>query len=545
MKGRPLLERAGRALIELAGGDVEASARARAGAVPDVAGTAVARPAASPGPAIRARGAGGRRQTPALIVPGGRSAWKAAEVTRLTLDWRAGLSSPDDEIAAAIRVLRARARELERNNAYAGRYLELLIANVLGPQGMKLQAQVRLPNGELDQRVNEAIESAWATWIEEEPATLDETMSFQQFEELQISTFARDGEALTRLHTRPEFAFGLALQGVDADLLDDSYTTRPADPIEPEIRMGVEMAPTGRRLGYWVLDEPYAPGARHRGRYRLPAAEVLHHHRPRRASASRGVTLLARAMYPLMQLGGYTEAELVAARGAAAKMGFLTRKDEDLAVDVGADEQAGTETAQAVPMEASPGSIEELPAGMEFQAWDPTHPTTAYADFVRAILREVAVALGVSYEALTTDLENVNYSSIRSGTLVEREMWRILQRWWAWSYRRPVYRAWLRSSLLSGALELPEQDWRLYTAVRWVPRGWAWVDPESDANAAEKALRLRLTSRRRLLAEQGVDFAELLEEIRDDEALAEREDVELDVPAPGAAAAGGGEALPS
>src|ERR1700735_2011959 len=62
---------------------------------------------------------------------------------RLTMDWIASILSADQEIKGNMRLLRARARELSRNNPVAKSYLKLLVANVLGEKGIGYKAQVR------------------------------------------------------------------------------------------------------------------------------------------------------------------------------------------------------------------------------------------------------------------------------------------------------------------------------------------------------------------------------------------------------------------
>jgi capsid protein len=108
-------------------------------------------------------------------------------------------------------------------------------------------------------------------------------------------------------------------------------------------------------------------------------------------------------------LHGYREAELVAARVAASKMGFITSPDGD-----GYTED-DLEDTHAPVMSAELGSFEQLPTGMDIKLFDPTHPTSAFSDFHKAVLRGIASGLGVSYASLASDLENVNYSSIRQG----------------------------------------------------------------------------------------------------------------------------------
>lgn len=106
------------------------------------------------------------------------------------------------------------------------------------------------------------------------------------------------------------------------------------------------------------------------------------------------------------------------------------------------------------------------------------------------------------------------------GLLIEREKWRTLQDWWIASFLQPLFVRWLEAATLSDALELPRADWRQYAAVKCVPRGWPWVDPQSDVQASEAELHLGLTSRKRLSRERGHDFATILDELRQERQMA-------------------------
>ena len=92
----------------------------------------------------------------------------------------------------------------------------------------------------------------------------------------------------------------------------------------------------------------------------------------------------------LKMLDGYEEAELVAARVGASAMGFITSP--------GGDGYMGDDLDNGTPiMSAEPGTFQQLPAGMDVKSFDPDHPTTAFSDFEKAILRGISSGLGVSY----------------------------------------------------------------------------------------------------------------------------------------------------
>ena len=79
--------------------------------------------------------------------------------------------------------------------------------------------------------------------------------------------------------------------------------------------------------------------------------------------------------------------------------------------------------------------------------------------------------------------------------------------------------------------ELPARRMADYDRVIWQPRGWAYTNPIDEINAHEVALRLKLTTRRRILAEQGVDLEEVLEGLAEEEAMIDQLGLQ-DEPAP-------------
>jgi capsid protein len=139
----------------------------------------------------------------------------------------------------------------------------------------------------------------------------------------------------------------------------------------------------------------------------------------------------------------------------------------------------------------------------------------------------------VSYHSLANDLEGVNFSSIRSGTIEERDRWAADQRWFIDAFLRPVYLAWLQQALLSGAVVLPNgtalpaSRLARYNAHEWQGRRWDWVDPRKDMEAKTMAVRAGLVSPQILAAQMGQDFEDVLEQIGQAQQLAERYGVTL------------------
>ncbi len=469
-----------------------------------------------------------RLRLAAKVLLGKRSDFKATAVNRLLMDWVASTKAADEEIRGDIRKLRARARELARNEPSCRHFLRILECNVIGPKGASLQAQIRGTDGALDREQNAELEQAWRRWARG-PVTLDGRLNLRQFQAVCLRALARDGEIFIRKFVGTERnPFGLALQAIDADLVEEG-NNRFADRLSNEIRMGIEIDKYGAPVAYWIQGDPTKLYTDSAGtRIRIPAQDIIHLYIPDRPNQTRGVSWLASGMATLHVLAGYEEAELYAARTAAAKMGFFQKPETT-------GELPPTTTPHEI--EASPGSIDELPPGWTFAGWDPTHPTTAFGAFVKWMLRKVGSGFGIDYNSLGNDLEGVTYSSLRAGAIQQQDLWRSIQEEWGDLFLWPVYRAWIDTAILSREVDLPRLDFRLYVdAVVWRFRGWAWVDPLKEIQAVEKAISLGMTSRTREAASRGDEFEEVLEELARETELAQELGVSI-VPVTGTPAA--------
>jgi lambda family phage portal protein len=368
----------------------------------------------------------------AASAPRGTSRMKAevfggAQVGRLTRDWiTATLMSPDAEIRFDARVLRARARQLVRDNSTAAGFVNELANQVIGPKGILLQARATTATGKPVKATNDEIERGWKEWGHPETCAANRRVSWLDLQRQLVRSLATDGEILIRKLRYFENAHGFAVQQLDPDLLDDSFN-RPAKDGQNEIRMGVEIDAWGGAVAYWLWTRHPSDitTGRKLDRVRIDASEIVHAFIEYRPGQTRGVSWFAPVLFDLKMLAGIQEAELVATRMSAAKMGFLVQKNPE--AWGGQAAPSAKNEADATEMETAPGVIDELPPGWEFQGFDPTHPSTAFAPFTKAIRRDIARGVMMAYATMTGDLESVNYSSIRAGILPERDWFRTVQ----------------------------------------------------------------------------------------------------------------------
>lgn len=442
----------------------------------------------------------------------GRRVFQAANHSRLNTGLFSSTTSGQQDTRVDLRTLRNRSRTAFRDSSIAKRYGGLFAENVVGEKGIVLQPRALLPDGELDRKLNAAHAAAWQEWAEEH-CTVDGRLDWVDLLQARRRLEPMDGEVLVRIVDGADNPFGFALQLLDADQLDLDYNVeRTGD--QPMIRQGVEMNRWGRPVAYHIWEGHPSDSSRGR-RERVPAEDVLHDYMLWRPGTSRGIPWLHAALANLGMMEGYLEAELVAARTAAAKMGWVTGDDGD------ADEPV------EVPMEAQPGTFGRLPKDWQLLEYDPQHPNAIMPAFVKANVRLFSVAGGVAYHSLSGDLEGVNYSSARIGELAQRDFFRMLQQREIRRFCRRVHRRWLRMAQVTGKFAFTAAQLPQLTNNRWLPRGFPWADPLADIQTAEREIKLGVNSRTAIAAERGNDIEELFEEIDGEQQLAEEYEVPI------------------
>lgn len=441
--------------------------------------------------------------------------YAGANTGRLFNDFQATDTTADRELKDALRTLRNRSRDLARNNEYVKRYLELLKDNIVGHKGATLQVKALDPNGLLDNYGNSLIENAFKQWGRLGSCTLDGRLSWVDCQKLVVESLARDGEAFVVLH---DFKGSIALQFLEADKIDETLNQRLKN--GGEIRMGVELDGNYRPVAYYVkntANDIDGLGGTYGGKHtRIPAEKMVHVYRMLRAGQTRGEPWLAPALSSIKMLDGYREAAIVNARVGASKMGFFTSPAGDGFVPDALDGE--------VPiMSADSGSFVQLPEGVSFQSFDPQYPNGEFDVFHKSVLKGIASALGVSYTSLANDLEATSYSSIRSGSLLERDTYQNHQAFFIDHFIRPVYEKWLMVKLGSDSFNLPERKFdKFANASEFRCRAWSWVDPQKEMTAAITGLQSGILSLQDVASTYGKDTEELLAQIQRDRSLMEQ-----------------------
>lgn len=434
-----------------------------------------------------------------------------AKDSRLASGWLVQSESINQNLYDGLGTLRARSRELYLNNDFVRRFVSMVKVNVVGPRGITLQARAksRRTDLDLDTQANDAIEDAFRDWGRRENCDLTGRCNWVELQLQAITSAAVDGEILAR-HVMGisggQYAY--KIHHLDPEVLDHKY--RADLPNGNKIRLGIETDGDGRCVAYHLRQYTDTTSgyraASGRTYQRIPANEILHTFTPDHIGQMRGYPWGSSAMFRLKMLDGYLEAAVEAARAGASKMGFIQTADGS---SYGGD---GTDSNGNVITDMEPGTIEELSDGQTFVGFDPKYPHEQFASFVKTCLQSIAGSMGpgVAYSALSSDLEGVNFSSIRAGVLEEREAWKLVQEWMIGAYHLPIYEKWLRMALLNKKiivekLPLNDRDEDRYRRVWWQARRWAWVDPQRDLAASVEAIKNTITTTSAVIRERGDD----------------------------------------
>jgi lambda family phage portal protein len=428
--------------------------------------------------------------------------YEGASVGRRYDGWNTVTSgSANAEVYAGIARLRDRSRDLVRNNWAAARAVSVIANNVVGA-------------GIIPSSTSPGIEAALIAWADTTLCDADGLLNLYGLQSAIMRTVVESGECLV-LRERRTTSEGLPLLFQLRVLEGDYIDTLVDGPMPNGNRaiQGVEFDQRGRRVAYHLFESH--PGDQlwtglRSGTRRVPASEVVHVYRPDRPGQVRGVPWLSPVILKLRDFDEYEDAQLLRQKIAACYTAFVRRPDVGVPVDAG-----------ALGERVEPGMIELLAPGEDVTFGQPPG-VDGYADYSRITLREIASGIGLTYEALTGDLSQVNFSSARMGWL---EFQRSIDHW-----REHILRPMFLDRVASWIVDSAElQGFGAATdVIRWTAPRREMINPVDEIKAAQDAIRAGLTSRAEEIRKLGRDPLDVYREIQEDNAEADRLGLVLD-----------------
>ena len=416
--------------------------------------------------------------------------FEAAQIGRRTDSWRRSPGDANAENGPSLSTLRQHARDLIRNNSWARNGQRVIGRNAVG---WGLLPKPATKNLTLQQTVIEL----WKRWGSTTECDSEGRSSFYGLQRQIIESVTESGEVLIRRRRRlaeDGLAISIQLQVLEPDYLDTGKDGVKGPGGGPIVQ-GVEYSLTGRRVAYWLYGEhPGASTSLWIQSKRVPAEDIAHVFKTERPGQVRGISWFAPVIVTLKDLDEYEDATLMRQKIAACFSGFITDVTGDNA-RLGGTEEGDTEDLYDL---LEPGMLKRLKPGEDVSFSNPPL-VNDYAAFTAVNLRKISAGLGVTYEDLTNDYSQVNFSSARMSRLAH---WGNIHDW-RWNMLVPQFcdRVWdwaMEAAVFDGSItEAP--------AATWTPPPMPMLEPDKEGLAYSRLVRAGVMTHNEMVREQGND----------------------------------------
>jgi lambda family phage portal protein len=458
--------------------------------------------------------------------------YEGAQVGRRTSSFRGHFGSANVEIWQAIRPLRERSRELVRNTPHAPRMIDVLVNNAIG---IGLRPVPRTGSDRIDNQVIDL----WEEWQKE--ADIEGRLGFDAMQALALRSTVESGEVVLRMIDRKPDKVAcspvpLRVQLLEADFIDeyrDGYYAREGTGLTPQTlrsRLGIGLGEFDLRTGLWLW--PWHPGellytTRGPGMgfksfmssfYTMAhtqGGDVLHIFRELRPGQVRGVPWFAPILTTARDHADFVDAVRVKARVEACFAGFIVNPDDlEPLVDI-TTEGPATNTSVSNPnldvTTLEPGMLKTLRSGQDIKFAQPT-TNTQIDTMVLFDLMAMAAGVGVTYDQLSGDLRQANYSSLRAGKLDFRRLIEQVQfHMLIPQLCQPVWDRFIARAILAGALRERAKGY----PCNWVTPAWEPINPKIDLDAEQHEVRSGRVSPQEYIAGKGSDWRKVQDDFKE------------------------------
>ena len=420
--------------------------------------------------------------------------YEAASRGRRTAGWRAPGTGPNEEILGSLHTLRARSRDLVRSDENAESAVRIHQSNMVGTG---ILPRVKLPKGD---PLRDVARGLVEDHLETTAIDPEDAQNFYSIQSLAARELVEAGEVLIRRRWRrssDRLPLPFQLQLIEADHLDtDKNETRKGR----QIIQGIEYNARGQVAAYWLFPEHPGESSSLRSfvSKRIPARDIAHLKRIDRVGQVRGVPWGAPAMLKIRDSNDHHDAQLLRQKIAACYVGFVHDLEaQDDAVD----------TADREVEDFEPGTWRHLPPGKDITLARPPG-VEGFESFSKITDRKIARGFGVTYEQLTGDYSEVNFSSGRMGWLEFHRLNQVHQ----WNLLIPqgwakVWRWFQEAGVVAG-----RWDAETRIPVRWTPPRREMIDPVKETAGLKMGVRSGFTNLGEVIREAGFDPEELLDE---------------------------------
>ena len=406
--------------------------------------------------------------------------------------------------------VRARARDLERNSDQMNAIIDAVVRNVYGP-GWNLQAKIGDGESKDYTKLNRQIEDAWEKWKRPRNCDVTGTQSFDQIIRMCVRRKKVDGGILIVKRYTSDGFIPFKLQVFEVDELDETVMTPKKK--KNTVVGGIEYNQYNRACGYWFRQYDIT-GMKEMTPVYIDANDVIFYFTKTRPSQIREMSDMSPTIMRIRDVNQYLEAVAVKERIQACLSIFI-KKQTPGSTGFG---RSGTPTSDSrhggyQGKTLSPGMMTELQPGDDVISVNPTGQAQNAAEFVKLQQKMMAAGQGMSYEAVSRDMSETNYSSARQSSIedertfaAEQEALEVVM--------DEIYETFVISLVLAEKVEIPDfwDNKDKYFSHAWIMPAKKWIDPIKEANANTTALLSGQKTFQQLCAEGGRNWKDVLDE---------------------------------
>lgn len=407
--------------------------------------------------------------------------------------------------------LRTKARYLERNSEIVNSVLNAYLRNVVG-KGFNLQVKTD------DTEWNSLLESAWREWCK--PGNCDVTGQYSLTEILSMIVRRKlvdGGILLVKIYDKnAKIPFQIQLREVD-DIDSFGQLKSPQGNL---IVDGIEVNKYGKPLSFYLKQYDWETLLQTESE-RVSADRVYYLFEKVRPTQIREITRFARTIDKINDLDEFFQAVIFAQKITAAVAIFIT-SDDYSAGGIGRSGSvtgSGSGKGNDVGTRIDPGSIKKLNPGEKVESLVPSGQTSELNNFNLSMMRQISSGQGLSYEQVTRDVSQVNYSSARQNLLEDWKVFSAEQQFLIEHFLDDVFEQVIKSAILKGfipAEKLPRDFWKnpeVYLKHQFVGQSMPWIDPYKEALANQIMLASYQMTLQEYCAKTGRDYEEVIEQL--------------------------------
>jgi lambda family phage portal protein len=498
-----------------------------------------------------------------LVMGGAHEA--ADRYSRELATWSPPIRSADGDMLPDKRITDVRAQDMMRNDAFVQAGGELHKDNIVGAMFM-LSSKPNVKVLGLDDtwatEFQEEVESKFTLWAESLNNWPDASRrnTLTSLVRLAVGTYVAGGEVLATVEWRRDRPrpFSTAIQMIELSRLcdpgDQSYDF-------DRTRGGIQFDSYGAPQGYYIRRA--LPGQMNqwrdtfrwsyvKARNGIGRPQVIHIVEQQRPGQSRGISQLVAALKEMRITKRFRDITL---QNAVINASFAATIESELPTQAVFESLGGGNVSSGVidyatqylgaisqyadnarNMQIDGARIPHLMPGSKLNMMPMGTPGGVGTEFEASLLRYIAANLGVSYEQLSKDYSETNYSSARAGMV---ETWKAMQSRKmivADRFASTIYRLWFEEALNMGEITaMPRKapnfyeglNMEAYTKCEWVGAARGQIDELKETQAAILRLKMGLSTYEDEHSRQGKDWRQTFAQMKREKDLMKEYDIVL------------------